>query len=958
MIRPTDLSAASDPSGSSAATGPSGGSAASGRSARRARSARSAGFGPAGSPAKIQRFRHEAGKDPSLALLRAVEAGARNEVPVLLADLDDRARRALLPELKRLREDGTVTSDTRRAAYLAAAGCHTGAVACATWLRRSFTYEQDPYLVSAVLVGRPAEFLTTVVERLAARTDMRRWDWQLLRTLADLAHHPLPLTEATGAQWQAEAYERHYTRCAHRPRQRRRGESAAPHPDLSTPCGGLLAALREDPLTPRMLPHLIDTPELTGQLVWAACQQGEHLVDTWHGTYAALAAEGVLDRAGLIASTLTVLLRGTWPLNGVRFCVALLRALDLTADERAARTADWTRIAADAPSVAAGYAQEVLRDLWDTGRLTTVQLAETARGVFFRTEKQLVRAQLSWVEAALRRDPKDTAPVLLPTLGDVFGHTDTALQQRALRLAGRHLRHAGPAARDDLAAAAVLLRPGLLATAADLFDAPELVPDRPGPGAPAPHRDTLPEPRTPAPLPPPPHSAEEFAAEFASVLTAELRQRVTSGPYEWALDGVVRLAHQDREALAKALEPVAQRHSGWLDGTNWRLYGGFGLLPLLAAVTGRIDASDLRRARRATEHKNCPHTRFSHPWRRRLAEITALIVTGPVPPLLLAAPSRDSGALDPDDLLHRLDTYRAEGADPAPADFDIALLRLRRPADPAVHATRARALGTPAGRRLADWLTTPPPPAPAPERTVLRIDDHQTRPLMTDAPSRPLAKALPALPGIGDGHRPGDRWCGCLHGSARHWISLHPDRPDTLAVHLLPLLASSAVYTDRNETGILLTLAEAPGPPGPALHLALAYGLSVRHTDDRLAVVDAVLTLAARDTLDAARLGADLAALLAQGAVKANRVADGLATLVSAGAPVTAWSIGAALLPPLLTADTPPPRGTGDLLAALAGGAEAGGARQEAPWLAGLAARRGSSRLITEARRLHEALTG
>ncbi|MET8829555.1 DUF6493 family protein [Streptomyces sp. NPDC004610] len=915
-----------------------------------ARSARPA------SPAKVQRFRHEAGKDPAAALLKAVEAGARSEIPVLLADLDDRARRALLPDLKRLREDGTAPTDTRRAAYLAAAGCHTGAVACATWLKRPYSHEQDPYLVGAVLAGRPPEFLTTVLERLAARTDMGRWDFLLLRTLSDLANLPLPRTEATGAQWQFEAYDRHYERCAHRPRQRRRGESAAPEPDLDTPCGGLLAALREDPLTPRMLPFLIDTPELTGQLVWAACREGEHLVDTWHGAYAALAAEGVLDRAALTATSVVVLLRGTWPLNGVRFCVALLRALDLTADERAARTADWIRIAADAPSVAAGLAQEALRALWHAGRLTPAHLAETARGVFFRTERQLVRTQLSWVEAALRRDPEN-APVLLPTLGDVFGHADTALQQRALRLTGRHLAHAGPAAREDLVAAAVLLRPGLLTTAADLFDAPELLPDPAGPAA-APHRDALPEPRTPAPLPPPPHSAAEFAAEFAAVLAADLRNRATSGPYEWALDGMVRMAHQDREALAKALEPVAQRHDDWLNRINWRMHGGFGLLPLLAAVTGRIDAGDIRKARRATAHKDCPHARFSAPWRHRLAELSHLMATGSVPPFLLSTPSRDSGELHPEALLHRLDTYRAQGADPAPVDFDTALLRLRHPADPAAHITRARALGTPEGHRLADWLATPPPPPSAPERTAVRIADDLTRPELTDAPSRPLAKALPALPGIGDGYRPAARWCGCLYGSARKWVSLHPDRPDTLATHLIRLTAGSAVHTDRVETGILLTLAEAPGPAGPALHLALAYGLSARHADDRLAVIDAVLTLAARGTLDAARLGADLAELLAQGAVKANRVADALGTTVSAGAPATAWSIGAALLPPLLTATAPPPRGTGDLLAALAGGAEACGARADAPWLADLAARRGSGRLVTEARRLHQTLTG
>ncbi|MFE2044692.1 DUF6493 family protein, partial [Streptomyces sp. NPDC059477] len=725
-----------------------------------------------------------------------------------------------------------------------------------------------------------------------------------------------------------------------------------------TPCGGLLAALREDPLTPRMMPHLIDTPELTGQLVWQSCRASEHRIDTWHGTYAALAAEGVLDRADLMATAVTILLRGTWPLGGVRFCVALLRALEPTADEYAARTGDWIRIAADAPSVAAVYAQEVLRGLWDTDRLTSAQLAETARAVFFRTEKQPVRGQLSWLEAALRRTPQD-APVLLPALGDAFGYADTTLQQRALRLAGRHLTHAGPAAREELIGAAALLRPGLLTTAADLFDAPELLPERTGPRDRP--RDTLPEPRAAAPLPPAPQSAEEFTAEFAAVLAASLRSRATVASYEWVLDGMVRLAHRDREALAKALEPLAQRHADWLHHNNWPRYGGFNLLALLAAATGPVSSADIKRVRRATAHKDCPHARFSTPWRRRLAEITALLVTGPVPPHLLATPSRDSGELHPEDLLTRLHLYVTQGAEPAPADLDLALLRLRHPADPATLAdlvARAHALDTPEGRRLARWLETPPKPAPAAERTLVKSAKDRTRIQLTEAASRELNRAFPALSAVGDGFRPGTRYCGCVYRSARYWVSLCPDRPDTLAVHLIPLLAEAAVGTERIDTGLLLTLAEAPGPPGPALHLALAHGLSARHPDDRLATVDALLTLAARDLLDAHRLGTDLAELLSLGAVKANRVADAFTTLVSANAPATAWSVLAALLPPLLATEAAPPRGTGDLLAAAATGAEECGARDSAPWLTDLATRKGGSRLLTEARRLHQALTG
>ncbi|MFE2044693.1 hypothetical protein ACFXAZ_28000, partial [Streptomyces sp. NPDC059477] len=199
------------------------------------------------SPARAQRFRHEAGQDPATALLGAVQAGARDELPLLLADLDDRTRRALLPELKSLRKDGSLPTDTRGAAYLAAAGCHTVAVACATWLTGAHTYDQDPYLLAAVLAGRPPEFLTRVLARLAARSDMGSWEFALARTLADTTGLPLPLTEATGIQWLFEAHDQHYARCPHR-RHRRRGDET---PQSRKPVGGHVAAPPGGPQSPR-----------------------------------------------------------------------------------------------------------------------------------------------------------------------------------------------------------------------------------------------------------------------------------------------------------------------------------------------------------------------------------------------------------------------------------------------------------------------------------------------------------------------------------------------------------------------------------------------------------------------------------------------------------------------------------------------------------------------------------
>ncbi|MFD6892408.1 hypothetical protein [Streptomyces sp. NPDC059957] len=101
-------------------------------------------------------------------------------------------------------------------------------------------------------------------------------------------------------------------------------------------------------------------------------------------------------------------------------------------------------------------------------------------------------------------------------------------------------------------------------------------------------------------------------------------------------------------------------------------------------------------------------------------------------------------------------------------------------------------------------------------------------------------------------------------------IAALPEDRETLAAWWLPEVTACAVTEGRGGPAVLPGLAAAGGPPGPALHLAVATGLGARHPEDRLRAVDALLTLAAREELDAGRLGRDLRELLNLGTVNSG----------------------------------------------------------------------------------------
>ncbi|MFJ8017326.1 DUF6493 family protein [Streptomyces sp. NPDC096339] len=863
---------------------------------------------------------------PAQGILTAVRAGRTAHLPELLKALNRAQRREVLAELKVLRvdlrsqgwENWRERDLMNPSLVVAAAGCAGGAAAAASWIaaRDLRRWQALPTgILLDVLSDREPIWLGDLAHRLAARAATAEQDYPLIRALVDLAGCAMPTTDGCLEGWASSLLISHVP---------------------------LVDALRRDPYTAELVPRLFETAEPSSSFGRLGEPTGPY---HWPTALATLAEEGLIDRTVLLDACTARLLRGgTAP--QLKPYLAFLQALRPTAEEERERAADWIALTSDAPSAVAGHAQQALIRLAASGDLTPRLVADMSLTVLFRPEKKLVRAQLALLGRELVRVPA-AAPELLPVLGEAFGHGDTDIQERALKLAAAHLVE-DPDVRAELAERAHLLSPLHRARAVEV-----LGPDAAAPADHAPYREILPPPPAQLRLEPAPQSVEETAELVAAVVNSRF---ANVEEYERALDGLVRHAHQDREALAAALRP-ALAGCWWLDPVQSRHYTHD--LPGIEHVASAVlDAGPTHPPVPALTawRSDCHHPAFGAVAHARVAEAARHITDRPLP-FLLAFPTHTGGSLDPRTLIERLGAYARLGETPGPADFAQALLRTRR--DPTA-IPEAAALGTPEGDRLAAWLGEHGLPAAvtrrtAPPQTARHYDawpEHLTmdtgeRPTVLDGfpePFRELGQARTAT---------GRCWDG---GDDASLVATLPEDGETLAAWSLPAITSCALHEGRGGTAVLPLLASAGGAAGPALHLAIATGLGARYPEDRLRAVDALLTLAARGELDAVRLGFDLGEQLALGTVKPGRLADSLRTVAATGACATTWSVLAATLPAMLTG-TADPRGTGDLLEIAADCVERSEAASPHPaGLAAVAARGGRSRLVTQAARLAEAL--
>ncbi|WP_103943218.1 DUF7824 domain-containing protein [Thermomonospora echinospora] len=726
------------------------------------------------------------------------------------------------------------------------------------------------------------------------------------------------------------------------------------------PSGDLLERLREDPLTPTLLPLVLERSSVsfTSQVLSALCT---------------FAAEGMVDRAALVRRTFEIV-AGQRPAAAIHFwqavpltadehartaperaalaekllvrllqgggpktitpAVAFLRALALTPAEKAPFLRDYVAML-DLSSPVASYGQEVLRELDEAGLLEEDVLSEACERILLRPEKKLVRAQLSWLDRAARRVPA-RAGRMLADAALAFGHPDVSVQERALQLVARHLKNAGDPVRAELRTAAASLGPGLSARAAELLGTEhdtgaervaeaEVLPFLPGP----------------RPVRGPVGTAAEVAQELAVVLTDD-----DVVAFERALDGLVRHARLDRAALCRALEPVMRRKPG------------------VHRDCGQSDLYDVAAAVRGDEPRKMyglPHRRISHgeaispPGKLLMARLTEAldVIESGAQPFLLALPTDVTGAVDAGVLVERVAELERMRVEPAPVDLAQALLRVTPTADEQVRRA-ADDLRSDAGRRLARWLRegglphqdSTPEKWPAADPADAPPGRWEPAPLGPDQdiPLPPVAAAVFGTyerdRSLTGGHSPYAAY------AAPYWVAQLPHHRDKVAAHA----------KDSVNGRMLARLAEAGGPAGYALHWQIAWKIGYPWTGyDRDAAVDALLLLAAQGQLDGRLLAGQLQALIRNGSSSPKRVTDGLRAAAETGAYATVWSVLEAALPALLRGT--PVREAGAFLALAVECASRCAAKGRIPEVEAVAARTGSSQTVKHARLLRDVLS-
>ncbi|WP_157436291.1 DUF6493 family protein [Actinospica robiniae] len=782
-------------------------------------------------------------------------------------------------------------------------------------------------LLALLTARRGTDWTGDLACRLATgmRANPDRALWQIASGLAEHSRAEVPLSDGYVVGWAA---------AGSRVRYRRPG---------GTEEHTLASWLRAEPRLGQYIARTFEIPGLGSEFVDPNAHRFGADND-WPKVLAKLCAEGRLVRGEIIDACAARLLAGDRP-GSLRGHIMVHEQLAPTPTEIHDRLPTYLGMAATAPGVAAKLAQDALRRLDTATALDTYTLVGLSTDVFSRAETGLASRQLGWIDATLKKN-QDAAPILLPSIGTAFTHPAVPIQQRALRVAAKHLHSAGADVISTLCQAAQHLDPALRDDARRVFSAP----DAQAIATPASSAPVRLPPYQPAPMPSAVESLDELVTAFTPVLA---NTAITPLEAEQLMAAVAIHADRHREALAAALAPLRvtyppQTIYGWQQCT----FPG-ALRCLFDAAVGE-DHRQFKIARLSAGEATRPIMVTV----LRINELTDALLVERRVPALLATPTMPSGAIDVDVLRARLAMYEQREASPLKHDLQQALIRVSDSERDGIHAELSALPALPApipalddyldqaktyGRNLMPYARPLGMPSGTRPETLRPVGEEATSPYWVLVPPfDPHDKIAFAQ----------DGWN--IH--CDHWPILLPHDPELLAAHAIPILYRQANGEDRSGPTIFPHLAETAGTPGPITHLALAYGLTAERLHNRVAAQDALLTLAARDLLQPAHLGRLAAELWRREMIRPKRLITSLQEAEKAGAATQVFTATATAIDVLAT--TPDTRGLPDLLllaTRCAANAAAGAA--QIPGLAALTTVRKPARVGQEANRLLEALS-
>ncbi|TMR23770.1 hypothetical protein ETD86_07205 [Nonomuraea turkmeniaca] len=835
-------------------------------------------------------------------LLKYIRAGDAPGTIRLVGELDLAERKVVAAELSTY-----LTGQPRREVdwwewhrqltplLMTGAGCLSGASAVTGWLlRRDFRDLGRDRVVEGVLEllrRRPVDWQGDVALRLAGRLrHADQWPWAVAAALVRETGVQPPGGDAFMTGWLRQLDP---------------------------------AAAAGDPLLAAYGPRLFEIDGLGLVELWRVVESVVRMVE-----------DGLLERAAVIDGLIGRLLRdGSAALTPL---VGLHDRLDLDLDEAVQHARDYARLLPAGPVAVADMALAQLRRLEEAGRLEEGLFAEALEALAFRPEKKLLRAAISWAgDAVLRADPPERVDTALRAMAMIFAQDTLALQERAVRLAVKLAPRAGVEGREAVRDAAAGL-PG---------DLREKVSAAYGGGIAA--EELIVTPLSAA------GDSRRMGPPFGSA--EELAQAVTvfawpPDPYDFErlLAGLAEWWHRDREALRTALrswwDPLDPHFFGVYDHEIHESFVEALRRAFLAAVSPQ-DSSALRQGKpRSRRGWPIDHRALDELYLRRARELTSCFENGGPYPVLLATPTAGTGHVDPGVLIDRVERLEAAGVEALPADLTQALLRLPREIS-AADVGRAGLLGSQAGRACDAWMRGERPADPEVTIALERrqsyggYDWHELDvTIAMPAASEPIRELLRTQ----SGYSYTSEW----------WPPAMPSHREIVAAHLACILPSAMEGSDGH-AHVLVGLAHGDGPLGDGMAYALACAMGHAQAAERAAATDVLLTLTARGEVPAAELAQAVTMLVTTEVVKLNRVVSVLDDATQAGAHEAVWAVVVPLLPGLLPQEGERPRaGLADLLAAGARAARIAGVRADLPEVAAIAARKGSSRLIQEARRL------